>query len=59
MIMSELKRYYEKLEYVKTNNKGKHVDKLRCLICNKIYNNHNNACSHVGNCLKARLNIIS
>ena len=50
--MSELRQYWEKLQYVKTNKKGKHVHKFRCLICQKIFTNHNNATSHVASCLK-------
>ena len=51
--MSDLRKYWQKLEYVLTNKKGKHIHKFKCTICNKIYTNHNNANTHVCNCLKA------
>ena len=46
------KQYWTRLEYVSTNNKGNSVYKFKCNICGHIYNNHNNAASHVSSCLK-------
>ena len=50
--MSDLRQHWKKLEYLKTNNRGKHIHRFQCLICHRTFQNHNNANTHVINCLK-------
>ena len=52
--MNSYQQYWEKLESVSRNKKGRIIHKFRCLICGHIYTNHNNAAAHCAACLKRK-----
>ena len=50
--MQNYKQYYQKLDFVSLTRKGKKIYRFKCLICNHVFSNHNNAASHISRCLK-------